>query len=856
MTQPLSDEVGGARNDPVLAPGAVLSGRYRIVSLIGRGGMGEVYRADDLRLGLPVALKFLPARIAADPTRVEQLLGEVRVGRRITHPNVCRIHDVGELAGRPFLSMEYIDGEDLASLLRRVGRLAPERVLYIAAHLIAGLAAAHDRGVIHRDLKPANVMIDGRGIAHIMDFGLAITERDAEHGIAGTPAYMAPEQFQSGRVTPRTDIYALGLMLYEMSTGHRVFEGRSTEQILRAHGQPKVPPSILVREIDTDLSAAILQCLEEDPEARPRRVRDVADALHVGDALTAAVAAGDTPAPELLVAAEREPLLSSSMVWLLLAGSLIGIIAVAALYDRVSLLGRLGLPVPPEALQEKARAVAALGGHSAFPVDDARGFVVEGMILAELREARPSDGAPAGTRPDAIRFWYRQGVQPLKPWNASGIVTGADPPWSEPGMVFVTLDRYGRLESFRAVPARYSASAPRAVEWQGWFEAAGLQPEKFRSVGSVRTPPGPFDQRRAWIGTIDGHTPVRVEAASLAGKTVWFAVLHRWSESSTDWRPAAWWATVSQWLYVALYVALVVFALAVVRRHARRGRAAYRHAGILAASTCSTQILARLIMADHVPVLATEFRVLTSILAMSVFYGAQLGLAYLAAEPYVRRNWPEMLVPLAKLLDGRVRDPLVARDALIGLSAAVVIIVTFGTAFLASELIDGNPRLVEIPAVWRLATPRYLVAMVFARQSTALFNALGMLLALFLLARVFRRYAVAAAVLTLIVATAYTNWTTGWVLAEWTMSAAATALVVWLLHRFGVLALAFCYSFGWMIAALPLTLRSSVWYAGQAFFAFLCIAVIGVVAALGVKRRAYSVNAWSNSVETVRQGRP
>jgi eukaryotic-like serine/threonine-protein kinase len=174
------------------APGEVLEGRYRILGLLGRGGMGEVYRADDLRLGQPVALKFLPESLSHDPIRLAQFHSEVRTARQVSHPNVCRVYDIGDALGQLFLSMEYIDGEDLSSLLRRIGRLPEDKALEIARQICAGLAAAHERGVIHRDLKPANVMLDGTGKVRLMDFSLAAIGviRDV---VAGTPAYMAPE---------------------------------------------------------------------------------------------------------------------------------------------------------------------------------------------------------------------------------------------------------------------------------------------------------------------------------------------------------------------------------------------------------------------------------------------------------------------------------------------------------------------------------------------------------------------------------------------------------------------------------------------------------------------------------------
>src|SRR5258708_10815965 len=162
----------GAIDHGRFPPGSLLDGRYRIVGRLGKGGMGEVYRADDLKLGQPVALKFLSESVDRDPARLTQLHTEVRLARQVSHPNVCRVYDVGEYDGHTFLSMEYVDGEDLASLIRRVGRFPQDRATELARQICAGLAAAHDRGVVHRDLKPANIMLDGNGKIRITDFGL------------------------------------------------------------------------------------------------------------------------------------------------------------------------------------------------------------------------------------------------------------------------------------------------------------------------------------------------------------------------------------------------------------------------------------------------------------------------------------------------------------------------------------------------------------------------------------------------------------------------------------------------------------------------------------------------------------
>ena len=224
-------------------PGTLLGGRYRIIALLGRGGMGEVYRATDLTLGQSVALKFLPEEAARDQRLLERFHGEVRVARQVSHPNVCRVYDIGEVDGTPFISMEYIDGEDLSSLLTRIGRLPADKALETARKICAGLAAAHDRGIIHRDLKPQNIMMNKRGEVIIMDFGLAalagqLTAADVR---SGTPAYMAPEQLKGAEVTARSDIYALGLVLYELFTGKRPYDAKTCVTCWNCRKRPNSP---------------------------------------------------------------------------------------------------------------------------------------------------------------------------------------------------------------------------------------------------------------------------------------------------------------------------------------------------------------------------------------------------------------------------------------------------------------------------------------------------------------------------------------------------------------------------------------------------------------------------------------
>ena len=305
------------------SPGTLLASRYRIVSRLGKGGMGEVFRADDLILGQPVALKFLPQEAKGNLNLLKRFYDEVRIARQIAHKNVCRVYDIGEIDGQPYLSMEYIDGEDLAGLLRRIGRLPADKATEFARKLCAGVAAAHVQGVLHRDLKPANIMIDGRGELRVTDFGLAgIAEQLQGAEIRnGTPAYMAPEQLTGKEVSVQSDLYAVGLILYEMFTGKPAFEAHTMAEMMRLRQESRVTnPSTLVADLDKSVERAILRCLEADPKARPASALSVAALLPGGDPLAAALAEGETPSPEAVAAAGSTDALSLKFAIPALAG--------------------------------------------------------------------------------------------------------------------------------------------------------------------------------------------------------------------------------------------------------------------------------------------------------------------------------------------------------------------------------------------------------------------------------------------------------------------------------------------------------------------------------------------------------
>lgn len=335
-------------------PGTLLAGRYQVVSVLGRGGMGEVYRAEDLKLGETVALKFLPERVERDARRLGDLLEEARLARQVSHPNICRVHDITETEdGLHFISMEYIDGEDLASLIRRIGRIPHSKALEIARESLQALTAAHDAGVLHRDLKPANIMLDGAGRVRVTDFGLASVIGSQSRG--GTPAYMAPELFDGQRGTTQSDLYALGLVFYEVFTGRRAFAASSFDRLADQHRSVHPPtPSEVATQIDSCLDELILRCLDKNPARRPGSLQQLDRTLE-GLQRTVEEEAVETP-----------PAVDSFASWTwravaprsrLLVGLLIAVSSIALLISQP--WGAGGTEVPSAAAPDLAKSVAS-----------------------------------------------------------------------------------------------------------------------------------------------------------------------------------------------------------------------------------------------------------------------------------------------------------------------------------------------------------------------------------------------------------------------------------------------------------------------------------------------------------------
>jgi len=670
-------------------PGSIIAGRYRVIALLGKGGMGEVYRADDLTLEQAVALKLLPEETSADEVQLERFRNEVRISRRVSHPNVCRVYDVGEVDGQTFFTMEYIDGEDLASLLRRIGRLPQDKALEISRQLCAGLAAAHAKGVLHRDLKPANIMLDGRGQVVITDFGLAgLAEQMRGADIrSGTPAYMAPEQLEGKEVTPSSDIYALGLVLYEIFTGKRAFEADTLQELLRARTSSKVNrPTSVVKDLDPTVERVILRCLEAEPANRPASALLVAAALPGGDPLAAALAAGETPSPAMIAAAGQTSGLNPRVALLCLVGALLGLVAVVYMSIRTSAIEMLALQQPPLILEHTAKELIQKLGYPDKPTDTAEGFFYDDDFLHYVQKHEGKVDWPKvfAAHPATLTFWYRQSPQYLEANEfrdnllIPGIVTREDPPSITSGMISVHLDARGQLESFSAIPPQKEASPANAepVDWSLLFAAAGLDITKFQAAAPEWASLAASDERLAWTGSWPGSGRLlRIEAADYHGKAVFFSLLGPWQTPSRM-QPVEHSATekATQIAFLCIFFSVVAGALLLARRNFRKG--AGDRNGALRLATCmfGMLILLWLTRSHFVP---TGFMVLSFVVMVStgLFWSGLIWALYIALEPYIRRHWPHSIISWSRLWMGKIRDPLVGRDVLYGVALGTLWIV-------------------------------------------------------------------------------------------------------------------------------------------------------------------------------------
>jgi hypothetical protein len=411
---------------------AAIGQRYEILGEAGHGSMGNVYKARDRETGETVALKLLKPEIASDHAMMERFKNELLFARKITHKNVCRMHEFNRVGGIAYTSMEFVEGESLRSVLSRFGGLPQRKAVDLALQICSGLKEAHAQGIVHRDLKPENIMVDAQGNVKIMDFGIARSMEAMTRmtgSLAGTPQYMAPEQVAGKPVDYRTDIYSLGLILYEMFTGTPAFQADNPVAVALKHMQEEaVPPHQIDPAIPAYIERTILKCLLKEPANRFQSIAQLEQALNGSEAQNLAAAAAvpvrtanvqrvvSAPAPARIATPTIAPVAAqskgpSAIVWVLLIAVIalgaFGVLRGIANARAADLIppARLPAPVPPEiAYVSSPPKPVSIITAAAEPVGPEPSRVPDESAPAPVAPSKPefaNNATPANPQPEA-----------------------------------------------------------------------------------------------------------------------------------------------------------------------------------------------------------------------------------------------------------------------------------------------------------------------------------------------------------------------------------------------------------------------------------------------------------------------
>lgn len=827
--------------------GEMVADRYRIETLLGRGGMGEVYRAEDLKLGRTVALKFLTSGRGHDPAWLARFYSEARIALRITDPRICRVYDLGDADGEAFISMEYIDGEDLASLLKRIGRLPQDKAIEIARQICYGLASAHALDVLHRDLKPANVMLDGKGNVRITDFGIAaLASAGGDRFLpAGTPGYMAPETTLGTSASVSADIYSLGLILYEMATGHRALDKATSA--LQQRRDRLVPPSEHVKSIDPAFERVILKCLEDYPGDRPASVYEVLAALPGGDPLSAALAAGELPSPTLVARASsgRPVRPRVAIAWLIAAA--VGLAAVVLLSGKTSFFVRAGLNQSPDWLDDAALHVLEVLGPKPPPKHVSGSFSIDPDGLEVLRggSAAPVDMSMGEDREGLVVSFDCMIGSPRNPlprvFPELRSIQASEPAASG---VIVRLDPHGRLIEYVAPPETIATDPASHPEWRAALDLAGFDASQLMRILPFRAPPVYADVCLAWEGKGHGGELMRVQAASIGNEIVYFKVFRPWCLDSRD-TDAKERRLMAGNLYAGVLLLTLVFSLILAAYNVRIGRCDRRGAWRLAALFACLALLLWIVQRQAGESQGLGAVSLLDVLPMTVFAGFIVWVYYLALEPMVRRFWPHSIISWSRVLIGRWRDDLVGRDILIGAVFGLVVVLLQQLNALL-PIWTGNPSpLIFLPGneydLGRLTGLGYAMETCIQVLLVAIGRGMLLLMLMLILRMVLRASWPAGLGFTLIATTMYALNTDADSLAAWAMCAIVCGSAAVVLLRAGLLALVVSLFVTRLLVTTPITTDPYSWCAGMSGFSLLLTAallLLGLYASLTTHLRA------------------
>ena len=754
---------------------------YKVLEKIGQGGMGEVYLAQDTTLDRKVALKFLPEELRQDSTARKRFLREAKSAAALDHPFICHIHEIGEANGKDFISMEYIRGTTLQEKLGE-GPLPLRNVLETAGEIAEALEAAHEQGIVHRDLKPSNIMLTPKGHVKVMDFGLAkrvvpvegqeeeittvLTRADS---ILGTVPYMSPEQIRGQTVDTRSDIFSFGVVLYEMLAGvHPFKKGGQIETASAILSEEPSPLSDYVLELPEALQHTVQKLLVKRVEGRCQSATEVLIDLEQiaasipftqgGDRRAAPVARGKTPAPALVANAGKFEGLSPAVAWTCLVWILMSLAGTFWMAGQSHLSQIVPLPKSPELLVADARAILQDLGYPTPQRDSTNGFSSDSSYIDYLMSRDRSNTwweLLARGEPSVIRFWYRESPQYLVPHRVTEFFpTEYDPPLSVPGMVSLQLDTRGRLRQLEAVPADVDDSGDDTLEgdWGSLFAAAKLNLEDFTPDEPQLSPSSRAYQQVAWQGTYPDapEIPIRIEAAFFRGRTVAFRILEPWNEPAGQGGVNSGWVRSEEVVPDARarfalvgFQLLFMLTLALLARHnLRAGRGDRKLAFRLACFFFAAVVLQWIFGTHHVPELS-QVEVFFGVLYRAFFAFGLAWLFYIALEPYAQGLWPQTLISWVRLLEGRVRDPRVGRDVLLGCAYGIggaLAVHAFRLAPLWLGSVPGRPDFPRHPAeLIALRGVKESLAELFAIQLNISIHILYLIVGLLLLRFVFRR---------------------------------------------------------------------------------------------------------------------
>ncbi len=518
---------------------------------------------------------------------------------------------------------------------------------------------------------------------------------------------MAPEQLAGEEVTERSDIYSLGLVLYEVFTGKAAFDGRTLEEIVRVRNDslPSRPTS-LVKDLDPAVERIILRCLETAPSDRPDSALAVAAALPGGDPLAAALAAGETPSPQLVAAAGENAGLSLRAGLICVVLALLGLAAFYAIGISISGTQRMDLPYSSEILQQKARDIAQQLGYPAHTVDSAEGFDYDNDFTDYLEgksTLHPDWNEALQGHPSLLQYWLRLSPkemvadEPKDNLLIPGIVDRSDPAPILSGMVEVTLDPKGQLVHLEAIPPELQ-TAPNTPQvpppdWKSMFTAAGLDLADFQPTTPLWNSLASADTRAAWTGTYPGTSlPLRIEVGALRGKPVYFKQIGPWTKPSRMTSDTSNGNKAAHVMLAIVGALLLIGACLIAWRNYLRQKTDLQSTLRLGAVIFSLEMVIWLFQAHFVPTVGSLGLFFLAV-SSALFFAAITCTLYLALEPYVRRHWPHAIISWSRVMTGKLRDPLVGRDLLYGVILGLIWAIAFEITYTAAVRQNVSPNL-------------------------------------------------------------------------------------------------------------------------------------------------------------------